>query len=85
MHNDAQQLLLDTYESGEFAHLSRSEIVPDMGDSLFFALYAELEGCEGDGAQDLAIQRISVMLRQVSEIHRAMRRLRDEKECENAC
>lgn len=75
--NQAQRVLLKTYDDGEFAHVlehkTNEDVLQDLGnDGLLRFLFVELSTAEGCDDIEDAEDRISTALRQLQSVYEAI-------------
>lgn len=68
--DEYQQIVLASYEGGEFTSDSPSDI-DDCGDSLLKFLLCELSASEGCDSYACAVNRLDTVIRQLEEVRRA--------------
>ena len=66
-YNQAQQILLSSFEGGEFAKATQAEI-ENCGDTLFKFLLAELSDAEGCDSLTEAYHRLTVAEEQINSV-----------------
>ena len=72
--NEAQRLLLQHYENGEYAEYPEAEIRSheSVGDGLLRFLFIELSEREDCDSLEEAMSRMNTVLKQVGEVHAAI-------------